>query len=144
MLEFTTAFQHAVLTDTSQHANCCWEIKHTHANCPHERSSQTWSASSAGQDGKLGKPRSCSRQNTRQNTHFLQHWSIKPEPCLQASPLKAGAGKRSTDLKAHPATCNREKETVPVIHASLSDVTPQLRCLPMKASEDPASLQLLG
>lgn len=36
MLEFTTVFQQAVLTDTSKLANCYWEIKHTRANCPHE------------------------------------------------------------------------------------------------------------
>lgn len=34
--EFTTVFQQVVLTDTSNLANCCWEIKHTHANCPYE------------------------------------------------------------------------------------------------------------
>lgn len=36
MSEFTSAFQQVVLTDTSQLANRCWEIKHTQAHCPHE------------------------------------------------------------------------------------------------------------
>ena len=36
MPEFTTVFQQAVLADTSKLANCCWEIKHTRANCPHK------------------------------------------------------------------------------------------------------------
>lgn len=145
MLEFTTAFQQAVLTDTSQLASCCWEIKHTHVNCPHEREELTEMVCKFSWAGwQTWKTRI---------VLLLEHTAKHPFPSARehlAWSLPSGfiseTRRREKEQRFESTSSNLQQGEGNSLcnSASLSEGPALLCCLHMKASEHRAWSQLLG
>lgn len=104
----------ALFTDRSKPANYCREIKNT-CKLPTQGSARGRALqvlpSSTGQDGELGKQEWCSCWNTWQNTRLVQDWLHLACSLPSGFLSETRSRENSSDLKIHPATHNRKKET---------------------------------